>query len=194
VKTDGIDINSSYSHGVGGLGNLSASFNGTYLMHYKVDNGLTQKYDCAGLYGPICSGATVASGAPMPKWRHKMRTTLQMKNGIGISLQWRYVGKVKAETLEDSNSLHGDFNFDPGLHIKAHNYFDLATTFSVGDHYNLRVGVNNIFDNDPPLVTGGNAGRSGSNLCPAGPCNGNTYPGTWDALGRYIYAGVTLDF
>ena len=54
--------------------------------------------------------------------------------------------------------------------------------------------MNNIFDNDPPLVTGGNAARGGSNLCPAGPCNGNTYPGTWDALGRYIYAGVTLDF
>jgi hypothetical protein len=54
--------------------------------------------------------------------------------------------------------------------------------------------VNNILDNDPPLITGGNAGVDGTNLCPAGPCNGNTYPGTWDALGRYIYAGVTLDF
>ena len=117
-----------------------------------------------------------------------------MPNGIGISLGWRMVGKVKAETLDDSNSLAGEFNFDPGLHIKAQHYFDLATTFSFGDHYNFRLGVNNILDNDPPLVTGGNSGRGGSNLCPAGPCNGNTYPGTWDALGRYIYAGVTLDF
>ncbi len=88
----------------------------------------------------------------------------------------------------------GRFNFDPGLRIKSHNYFDFATTFTFGDHYNLRLGVNNLFDNDPPLVTGGNANRSGSNLCPAGPCNGNTYPGTWDALGRYFYAGVTLNF
>ncbi|HTG78407.1 MAG TPA: hypothetical protein VL553_02265, partial [Sphingomicrobium sp.] len=79
-------------------------------------------------------------------------------------------------------------------HIDAQNYFDLSATWRVKDNYTLRMGVNNIFDNDPPLVTGGNAGRSGSNLCPAGPCNGNTYPGTWDALGRYIYAGVTLDF
>ena len=39
-----------------------------------------------------------------------------------------------------------------------------------------------------------NAARDGSNLCPTGPCNGNTYPGTYDALGRYLYAGVTLDF
>ena len=54
--------------------------------------------------------------------------------------------------------------------------------------------MNNVFDNDPPLVTAATPARGGSNLCPAGPCNGNTYPGTWDALGRYFYAGVTLDF
>jgi len=194
VETSGFDINGSYSLPLGGLGRLSTSFLGTWLRHYKVDNGLTDPYDCAGLYGPICSGAVVASGAPMPKWRHKARATLQMPNGIGVSLGWRMVGKVKAETLEESNSIAGDFNFDPGLHVKAQHYFDLATTYSFGDHYNFRLGVNNILDNDPPLITGGSSARGGSNLCPAGSCNGNTYPGTWDALGRYIYAGVTLDF
>jgi len=194
VETSGFDINGSYNHRLGGLGSLSATFNGTLLRHYKVDNGLSEPYDCAGLYGPTCSGATVASGAPMPKWRHKMRTTLNMKNGIGVSLQWRMVGKVTAETLDDSATLAGAFPLDPGLHIKAQHYFDLATTYSFGDHYQFRLGVNNILDNDPPLVTGGSAALGGSNLCPAGPCNGNTYPGTWDALGRYIYAGVTLDF
>jgi len=194
VKTDGLDLNGSYSHRLGGLGSLSASFNGTYLLHYKVDNGLTEPYDCAGLYGPLCSGAGVSSSAPMPQWRHKLRTTLNMKNGLGVSLQWRYVGKVSAETLEDNDTLNGTFNFGPGLKIKAQNYFDLATTFTVGDHYSFRLGVNNILDNDPPRVTSGNGNRAGSNLCPSGPCNGNTFPGTWDALGRYVYAGVSLDF
>jgi outer membrane receptor protein involved in Fe transport len=53
--------------------------------------------------------------------------------------------------------------------------------------------VNNIFDKMPPLTTSGDAGGGGSD-CPAGPCNGNTWPGTYDALGRYLYAGITLDF
>jgi iron complex outermembrane receptor protein len=195
IKTDGIDISSSYSHRLGGLGNLSANFIGTWLHKYEVNNGLEGGvYDCAGLYGPVCSGAIVASSAPMPKWRHKARIGLQIPNGIGVSLQWRHIGKVKAETLDDSETLHGDFNFDPGLHIKAFNYFDLASTFTIGDHYGLRIGVNNLFDKQPPLVTSGNGGRGGSNLCPTGPCNGNTYPGTWDALGRYIYAGATINF
>jgi len=193
--TKGIEVNGSYSVPIGGLGNLSASLIGTYLDKYKVNNGLTAPYDCAGLYGPTCSiGGTTDSGAPLPRWRHKLRTTLQMANGLGISVQWRYIGKVKAETLEANESLNGEFNFDPGLRIKAQNYFDLAATFSIADKYNLRLGVNNLLDRQPPLVTSGNGNRSGSNLCPTGPCNGNTYPATYDALGRYIYAGVTLDF
>ena len=195
IKTDGVDVSGSYSHRLGGIGNLSASFNGTYLAKYEVNNGLPGGiYDCAGLYGPVCSGNSVASSAPMPKWRHKMRVGLQMPNGVGISLQWRYVGKVKAETLDDAETLHGENNFDPGLHIGAQSYFDLATTFTVGDHLNLRFGANNILDKQPPLVTSGNSNKDGSNLCPTGPCNGNTYPGTWDALGRFVYAGATLNF
>jgi iron complex outermembrane receptor protein len=195
IKTDGIDVSSSYSHRLGGLGNLSANFIGTYLRKYKVNNGLEGGiYECAGLFGPVCSGAVVASSSPMPKWRHKARIGLQMPNGIGLSLQWRYIGKVKAETLDDAETLHSDNHFEPGLHVKAFNYFDLASTFTIGDHYNLRIGVNNLFDKEPPLTTGGAATVDGTNLCPTGSCNGNTYPGAWDVLGRYIYAGATINF
>lgn len=195
VRTKGIEINSAYSHEIGDFGTLSMSFIGTYLDKYRVDNGITEAYDCAGLYGPVCSGGgTTAGGSMLPKWRHKLRTTLQTASGVGVSLQWRFIGKVSAETLDSSQSLAGDFNFDPGLHIKSYSYFDLAGTFAIGDSYTFRLGVNNIFDKQPPFVTSGSAVRDGSNLCPTGPCNGNTYPGTYDALGRYLYAGVTLDF
>jgi outer membrane receptor protein involved in Fe transport len=47
----------------------------------------------------------------------------------------------------------------------------------------FRLGVNNVFDDDPP--------------CPpawAPPATANTYPQTYDAFGRYFFAGVTLDF
>ena len=195
VHTSGIEINSAFSQEIGDIGTLSLNFVGTYLDKYKVDNGITQPYDCAGLYGPVCSsGGTTAGGSMLPKWRHKLRTTFKLSDGLGISFQWRYIGKVKAETLDDSQSLHGDFVFDPGRRIKAYSYFDLTTTFDVSDNYTFRLGVSNLFDKQPPLVTSGNAARDGSNLCPTGPCNGNTYPATYDALGRYIFAGVTLDF
>jgi outer membrane receptor protein involved in Fe transport len=181
VQTKGFDGTATYSHRLGGIGNLSASFIGTLLRHYVVDDGLNPVYDCAGFYGATC-------GSPLPKWRHKLRTTLQMPNGIGVSLQWRYVGKVTHEGLNESTTLSGAGTPPIAQHVKAQNYFDLAGTFDIGDHYALRLGVNNILDREPPIFTSGNG------ACAVATCNGNTYGGAYDALGRYIYAGATLNF
>jgi outer membrane receptor protein involved in Fe transport len=46
---------------------------------------------------------------------------------------------------------------------------------------NLRLGVYNILDKDPP-VQGLSEG------------NGNTFPQVYDSLGRYMWAGFTVDF
>jgi iron complex outermembrane recepter protein len=180
VETRGVDGSVAYSHRLGALGNLSASFVGTWVDKYLVNDGLNPEYDCAGLYGATC-------GNPLPHWRHKLRATLQMPNGIGISAQWRYVGKVKHERNSNDEVLNGT---PPVLsnHVSAQSYFDLAGTFTVGDHYNFRLGVNNILDKNPPLFT------SSAGSCAAVFCNGNTYPGVYDVLGRYIYAGATLNF
>ena len=67
---------------------------------------------------------------------------------------------------------------------------DLALTARIGDHYQFRLGVNNIMDKAPPVI-GANGGTS---ACPAVFCSGNTFPNVYDAMGRYIFAGVTLDF
>ena len=45
--------------------------------------------------------------------------------------------------------------------------------------------MNNVFDKDPPLT--------GTN-CPATFCNGNTFPQVYDALGRFVFVGLTADF
>jgi outer membrane receptor protein involved in Fe transport len=180
VETRGVDGNISYSYRLGSLGTLSASAVGTWVNKFIVDDGLNPEYDCAGLYGATC-------GNPLPHWRHKLRIGLQMPNGIGISAQWRYVGKVDSERTSNDEALTGGV---PGLlaHVPSQSYFDLAGTFTVGDHYNFRIGVNNILDKDPPLFS------SSRGACSVTFCNGNTYGGTYDALGRYIFAGATLNF
>jgi hypothetical protein len=123
----------------------------------------------------------------MPQWRHKLRTTLETPFGLGLSLNWRRVGKVKYEALSEDEALAGDPN-PVSNRVKPHNYFDLAATYTLFDKLNLRAGVNNILDNDPPIIpTAGSA-------CPDAACAGNTYPQTWDYLGRYFWAGATLNF
>ncbi len=201
LQTSGIEIGGNYSVPVS-FGTVSLSMNGTYLDSYEVENGLTNAdgsrvtYDCAGLYGPTCSvGGTSDAGAPLPRWRHKARVSLNMDSGIGASIQWRYVGKVKAETVSSFAALNPDGLTDhagPGTRISAYNYIDAVLSFNLEEMFQFRLGVNNLFDKEPPLVTSGGGGTP--NLCPTGPCNGNTYPATYDTLGRYIFAGVTLDF
>jgi outer membrane receptor protein involved in Fe transport len=118
-----------------------------------------------------------------------------MPNGIGISAQWRYIGKVTHEGFSNDEVLNNP-NVTPGPngvpllngHVPAQSYFDLAGTFTVGDHYNLRLGVNNIFDRNPPIFS------SSFGSCAVATCNGNTYGGTYDTLGRYFFAGATLNF
>jgi hypothetical protein len=125
----------------------------------------------------------------MPKWRHKLRTTWESPWGLGLSAQWRRTGKVRHERNSDDATLQAA-GAPPQLssRIHAENYIDLAATYTLFDRINLRAGINNVFDNDPPRIT------SSAGSCPAGPCNGNTYPGVWDALGRYVWMGATIDF
>jgi outer membrane receptor protein involved in Fe transport len=165
----------------------SATLNvvGTILDKYVVDDGLNAAYDCAGYFGSTC-------GSPLPTWRHRARLGFDMKNGIGLNLTWRHVGAVEVDLANPSTTLAGQF-YDQDAKIGAQNYFDLAMTADVGDNFSFRIGVNNILDRQPPLVTSG-SGNFGASPCPTGPCNGNTWPGTYDVLGRYIFSGVTLNF
>jgi iron complex outermembrane receptor protein len=188
IKTDGFDFTSAYAHRFGGIGNFSLSFLGTYLRHYKVNNGLSPTYDCAGFYGSTCSGnVSRGSNSPMPKWRHTMRATLQMPFGLGVSVNWRHVGPVRFEHESTDAVLNGP-DITLNSHVKAQEYFDLAATYTLLDSVNLRAGVNNVFDRNPPIIV------TTQGACSASGCAGNTYPGTWDYLGRFIYAGVTVDF
>lgn len=184
-RTRGIEFNGNYSHEIGSLGTFSINMVGTLLDKYEIDNGLTALYNCAGYYGPTCGG-------PAPKWRHKLRVSMNTKMGIGVSAQWRYFGPVDVEYKNSSTSLSGGF-YNFGSRIPAQSYFDLSLTANVGKSLQWRLGVNNLLDKEPPLVTSG-SGAFGASACAGTVCNGNTYPGTYDALGRYIYTGVTLDF
>ena len=88
---------------------------------------------------------------------------------------WRYYDEV---TLDGTNG--GGINGT----LDAQNYFDLAGRYQALENVSLRAGVNNVTDEDPPL----------SSVVGTAPGNGNTYPQVYDAMGRYIFLGATVDF
>ncbi len=67
--------------------------------------------------------------------------------------------------------------------LEGRHYIDLAGSYNITETWNVRLGVNNISDKDPPSTTE-----------TAGFSNGNTYPQTYDAQGRYLFLGTTIDF
>jgi outer membrane receptor protein involved in Fe transport len=201
LRTKGLDLNGTYSRRLGGMGTVNVSYVGTILKKLDIDTGVVPttgtgngRFDCAGLYGNTCG--SFLTGAPNPKYRHKLRLGFTMPNGLGISGQWRYFSSVKNDGLEedcDINQPNASLSgacianvADANRKIPSQSYFDLALTARLADRYNFRLGANNIFDKQPPIV-GGEVSNA-----PFG--NGNTFPQVYDALGRYLFAGVTVDF
>ena len=67
----------------------------------------------------------------------------------------------------------------PAAGVPAYDLFDLTLLYKFNDHLLVRGGVNNLTDEEPPIV-GGTVGQ--------------TQPGTYDILGRYYYLGLQLGF
>jgi len=186
-STRGIDVGFSYTLPISDtMGSLGLNVVGTWVDKLITDNGIQTPYDCAGLYGLTC-------GTPTPEWRHKARLTYTHPSGIGLSAQWRYFGAVGVDRADPGVNPGGGYVAAQNLRIPSQSYFDLTMTARIGDHYNFRLGVNNILDREPPII-GSNGSAAGINACTGVFCSGNTFPNVYDAMGRYVFAGITLDF
>jgi outer membrane receptor protein involved in Fe transport len=69
--------------------------------------------------------------------------------------------------------------------LRAQDHFDVATVLRVRKALELRIGVNNLLDRQPPLVVSNTAAGDG-------PYNANTYPTWYDPLGRFVFAGLSV--
>ena len=68
--------------------------------------------------------------------------------------------------------------------LDAQDYFDISGIWNVTDHAALRLGISNLFDEEPPITDNGVTLRN----------NGNTYPGVYDHLGQYWFLGVSVSY
>ncbi len=182
LQTSGVDFSANYSvdltdWGMADYGSLGFSFAGTWLREYVTDTGLggvNGQYDCVGYHSNQCAPA-------QPEWRHRARVSWSSPWNLEVAGTWRYYGEAEVAVLAGGTLNNGGTRID--RYFDAENYFDLSASWQVRDTTNLRFGVNNVLDNDPPLTP--SAGTGG---------NGNTYPQLYDAMGRYVFFGLTQDF
>lgn len=173
----GLDFSAAYGVPLGRFGSASFDFRGSYVLRWIVDNGgLAKPYDCAGLFGQPCG--------IQPRWKHMVRATWDMPRRMSVSLQWRQIGGVRLAALDPDFNLTDEVS-PANRRLRRQDYFDLAAHYRVRDGLELRLGVNNVLDRQPPLVVSNTAAGGG-------PYNANTYPQWYDPLGRYVFASLAL--
>jgi len=175
--TRGIDFAANYTYRMQKWGSLGFSLFGTYLDKLVVNNIGPSKFDCAGYFGATC-------GTPTPRWRHKARLTWTTPWNLSLSGQWRFIGHTKVDT---TNPDIGGTVYPVDERIKNVSYFDLTATARLANKVSLRIGAENLFDKDPPIL--------GSAVTPSKSLGaGNTFPQVYDVLGRYVFVGASVDF
>ncbi len=168
LSTKGVDTDINYLLETD-MGDLRFNLVGTYLDEFSVQNlNGGEVIECAGYWD------RTTCEAPMPKWRHVMTTTWATPWDVNLTGRWRYIGEADERDNPDNDPM----TFD------AVNYIDLSGSWQATEYLNVQLGVNNVFDKTPQVMTDG----------PSGVSNGNTWSGTYDVLGRYIYLGGTVVF
>ena len=191
LTTRGVDTKFNYRLPLADFGSLLFNLEVTRLINLgrqPLSGG--PSYDCAGYFGQTC-------GAPNAKWRHVFNTTWATPwSGFDLTARWRFLSGSDSEQISPVAPLTGP-NLPLTQHIKPYSYFDLSADVALYKMFKLQLGVNNVLDKDPPLIASGRPPYASDcpTITPNGSsCNGNTFPGTFDSLGRFFFARVTAQF
>lgn len=178
LKTSGIDFALRYGFDLGG-GKLDISSDWTWTNEFTstpVQDFPDIQNQCVGSFGATC-------GEPIPEWRGNTRVTYTLGYG-SISLRHRFLSSVTNDRyILPSRSGATPPALDSLSYpvLPSVSYFDLSFTVDPADNFQFFGGVRNLFAKEPPVV--------GSPQVRA-----NTYPATYDVLGREFFLGASVKF
>ncbi len=163
-SVSGIDVALQHSFDLGG-GDLAFNILYTYLFeHDRQVNDTVAVENLAGRVDNI---------------EHRINASAQYSNGpfsIGTTVRW----------LDSAvQSVSADPTVAIGNNIGSVTYVDAFAEMKITDNVALRIGVENLFDEDSPIVT---------NLFEASGSADTTVPGIYDIRGTFGYATLKLTF
>ncbi|MCH9694050.1 MAG: TonB-dependent receptor [Gammaproteobacteria bacterium] len=170
---EGVDVAGSWEiDGAGGT--FTTDLIATYMLTKKttpLPAVPSSSYDCVGVISDRCY--------PSPEWRHTASVTYDSNETWQIEARWRFFSGVD---YFENGVLGTTDTIAQGEMSKNQSYFDLNGVFQFMENSDITVGVNNVLDEEPPLI-----GGTISN-------NANTIAGFYDTLGRFLYAKATVRF
>lgn len=167
IKQQGVDVDLNYSFdapfGLPGK-KWRLGYQGSFVTQYSIQKNAVQlPIDCKGSYGARCSSDLVTLVAPA--YRHRATYTWDSEP-LTVQLGWKRIGAVKDSTLGSAGA------------IGAYDYFDLNIAIRPPiEGLTLSFGADNIFGKKPPK--------------PINPGAFNTFPDTYDILGRTFGLSLT---
>lgn len=168
IKTDGLDLNFAYRTRPAAWGTLGFTLNNSFLFNYDVIEPTSTGTGTTSLEG-------TERGSPDQAFpKHKAIGIIDWNGDMfGATLTGRYIKSViERQTVTAT---------DPGNRLNSRLYVDLQARYTpswVANGLGFAIGVNNLFDKDPP----------GCISCGLN----NMDPSTYDVPGRYYYARVSV--
>lgn len=194
LETSGIDLSLAYATTVASDLRLGFTLVGNWTERLRARTPGQPWRECAGYYSISCDSI-------QPRFALQQQTLLSFAS-VDLALNWRLLGRVSYEPrqyAEDVAQAAASGCRDPGgadpdgcvidpafRHIPATSYFDFTARAQVAQSLSLSLTVFNLFDRKPPIV-GDTVGVAAFN-------SGNSYPSTYDALGRRFRVGAQLRF
>ena len=173
AELEGIDVAASWSTDALG-GSIDVRLIGTLNMTKEIAIPGADTYDCSGLISSRCY--------PQPEWRHTVEASYDSNSWWAVTARWRHFGGVDYDGALSNGQSDGIDTIVQANSDDGENYLDLTATFRVMDNADLLVGINNILDEEPPLVGGSLSS------------NANATAGFYDTLGQYLFAQATFRF
>lgn len=168
IKQNGLDLDVSFRHDVpaGMPGKkIRWQYQAAIVQGYTIQrNAVLPEIDCKASYGSRCSSDAVSLVAP--DYRHRASATWE-GNNVTAQIGWKRIGKVRDSAVGSTDV------------IAAQNYFDINVSWRTPiEGLTVNAGIDNLGNRKPPL--------------PVNFGSYNTYPDTYDVVGRSI--GLTLTY
>lgn len=173
LSTNGIDFSVDYSYDTGDYGIF-----GIYsLITWTDSNELVPLPNADPIESVGFYGDTV--GEPTPEFSFNTRFDWGM-GPYGARLRWTRISEVEDDVFQFTDDPSQIDLRVPG--VDAYDIFDLTLFYDVNDNLGLTFGIENLLDEDFVIIGDDAAEQS------------NTYPATYDTLGRTFFGRVTATF
>jgi len=167
LQEKGIDFQANYDFDIGSLGSIAAVYYGNYrLKSNSIPDPVTGLVECSGLFAGRC-------GEPTQNYKHTAQVSW-IYGPLTTGIRWRLIGGVDAEPGTGVSDLSDS--------IDLFNYVDVTLRYGVNENLDLTLGVQNILSKDAPILGSTNSEQA------------NTFPATYDTLGRQLFFGASLKF